>query len=411
MKVVSQLFFLLCFLYCGKLYCQTIKKDKMDLLLDSVENIAKDNINIQIDLNDDQYIRSVQRGGLESNDLYQIGSISKVFTSILILQLIQDKRLDFKSTLASYFLNVPNSDSITIEHLLKHRSGVFDITNIKKYKSWNADDISHNLILDSISHYSPIFNPNERFEYSNSNYILLSLILEKEYADSFESILDSKLCKPCGLKNTFLDTTNSINRTNSKISLGAGGIVSSPEDVILFFRCAFESNKILNPILKEKLLNFEGMYGYGIMKANYYNLQSYGHTGLIDDSNCSSFYFPDSRMSFAIFSKDQTFNLNILIISILDILYDESENNNAILDFNDYLGTYASQSFPLQLKIFKKEEKLYGQATNQSPFLLSFEEENLFSFRPANLRIRFEPEKKGLILLQKGKKILFSKLN
>ena len=81
---------------------------------------------------------------------YRIGSISKTFTAVLIMQLIEAGQLKLNDTLDSYYPQVKNSESITIEHLLRHRSGLFNFTQLEDYTSWMSKPLTDAAMLNII---------------------------------------------------------------------------------------------------------------------------------------------------------------------------------------------------------------------------------------------------------------------
>ena len=96
-----------------------------------------------------------------------------------------------------------NANKITIAHLLQHRSGIHSFTKDKWFFDNRTKYISSTEMLSKISNYESDFEPNSQGEYSNSNYFLLSLILEKVYNVSYDNLLQEKICKPLKLNNTY----------------------------------------------------------------------------------------------------------------------------------------------------------------------------------------------------------------
>jgi D-alanyl-D-alanine carboxypeptidase len=67
---------------------------------------------------------------------YRIGSITKTFTAVIIMQLIDEGKLSLETRLDNFFPDIPNASNITIESLLRHRSGLYDVTNQENFASW-----------------------------------------------------------------------------------------------------------------------------------------------------------------------------------------------------------------------------------------------------------------------------------
>ena len=132
------------------------------------------------------------------NTLYDIASITKIFTAMAIQKLVEESKLKLEDKLTQY-LDSQSTDlqkrKITIEDLLRHQSGFAPVLPPSVY-SENLDETWQNIIA---------FNPNRRygdFTYSDVNYILLGLIIEKVSKQSLESFLNDHFIVPLSLKNT-----------------------------------------------------------------------------------------------------------------------------------------------------------------------------------------------------------------
>ena len=118
------------------------------------------------------------------NSKYRIGSISKTFTAVLILKAVEEKKLKLSQTIDKWFPSLKNVKKITIEHLLRHRSGIHNFTNDKDYLTWNTQPKTEEKMVEIIAKGGSDFKPNSKAEYSNSNFVLLTYILEKTYGNS-----------------------------------------------------------------------------------------------------------------------------------------------------------------------------------------------------------------------------------
>ena len=135
---------------------------------------------------------------------YKVGSISKIFTAVMTMQLIEEKKLRLETKLSKYFPKIENADKISIEDLLHHRSGIKDYINQDSItqEELDAPDLKQN-ILNKILNYESIAEPNTKFEYSNSNYYLLGSIIETITKKSFAENVETRIVKKIGLKNTY----------------------------------------------------------------------------------------------------------------------------------------------------------------------------------------------------------------
>jgi CubicO group peptidase (beta-lactamase class C family) len=108
---------------------------------------------------------------LDENSKLKIGSITKTFTATMIMQLVDEKKLSLDTKLSTFYPKIPNSDKITIHHLLHHRTGIPDYLNddetiMEKIYVVNSKEE----MIARITNYKSAFEPNSQHKYSNSNY-------------------------------------------------------------------------------------------------------------------------------------------------------------------------------------------------------------------------------------------------
>ncbi len=365
---------------------------------------------------------------------YRIGSITKMFTSALILKAVEEGKLDLDQTIEVYFPSIQNSGKITVAMLLKHRSGIFNFTNASNYEEWNTESKTEEEIIQLISESENVFEPNDKAEYSNSNYVLLTFILQRVYKDSYSKILDRKILRPLGLKNTYVGSTIDVsndesysykfskewireNETDMSIPLGAGNIVSTPTDLTIFAEALF-SDKIISKSSLEKMTTMQDGFGLGIFQFPYYNKELYGHTGGIDGFSSFLVYLPANRLSVAITSNGSNYSNNDFLIGVLSCYYNKPYTLPVFgaielksTDLTKYLGTYSSTQFPLKITISTDADStaLVARATGQSAFQLEATAVDRFSFNPAGIVLEFEPSENKMTLKQAGLSFLYTK--
>ena len=372
--------------------------------------------------------------GKLSNNLtkYRIGSISKMFTACLIFQAIEENKISLKQNINRFFPKIANSKEITIGNLLNHHSGIHNYTNDTSYLNYYTTSKSKKEMLEIIQAGGSDFKPNSKAEYSNSNYILLSFILEKIYKKSYEELLQLKIIQPLGLKNTYFGKKLELakkewasylfsgkweleNETHSSVSLGAGGIVSTTEDLLFFISNLF-AGKIINAASLEQMTKLEDGFGMGIFSVPFYDKKGFGHTGGIDGFSSFLYIFPEEKISIALTSNGSRFNNNDIAIAVLSTCFDLplqlpsfSELELRSEDLDKYLGSYANPEIPIKISITKDSLSLIGQATGQPSFTLETNGKDSFEFSPAGVEIQFIPEKNLLILKQGGGEFSFKR--
>jgi len=276
---------------------------------------------------------------------FRIGSITKQFTATCILQLIEAGKLSLDDKLSKFYPDFPKGDSVTIHMLLNHTSGV------PEYNS-NASFVSGAILhplknftpadcLESIAGQELQFTPGSKYAYTNTNYLLLSLIgdaITGNHAD----FIKKNIFKPLGLDNTFYgndhgylkglnlpesywDVFNNgvaVNITpfqqmTAVSSKGDDGIVCTTTDAIKYLKGLMEG-KLLSAESMKLLLDFvkdekgQNKYGMGMFYFDLGGVAAYGHGGGGVGAGCGLMYIP-SHKTYVFFST----NLGVLIESEL----------------------------------------------------------------------------------------------
>lgn len=362
---------------------------------------------------------------------YKIGSISKLFTSVLILKAIEDKKLNLDTKLSDFYPKIINANKITIKSLLNHSSGIYSITDDEDYLDWNTNKISEQDVLNKIMIHQSLFEPNSKNEYSNSNYILLSFILQKIYKTDYAHILEKNIIKPLKLKNTYFGiskkskyTTNSYsfengwvkqNETHYSVPLGAGAIISNSTDLVFFINDLFNL-KIINRKSLDTMLTFSNKYGLGIFDMSFENHFGVGHDGAIDGYKSIVSIFPKEKVSYAVVSNALNYNINLISSTILNAIFNhtiEIPSFDEIVftekELDKFLGVFSGKGLPFKITISKENLKLVAQATGQASLPLDAIQKNVFTFDKAGIKLTFSENGKKVILTQAGHEIELEK--
>ncbi len=368
---------------------------------------------------------------------YRIGSISKMFTTTMIFQLIEEKKLSLETKLSQFFPEIPNASTITISNLLNHRSGIHNITNDSTYGDWHTKPQTQVEMIDRMKSAQPEFAPNEKAEYSNSNFILLGYIVEHVTGSNYQKNLQNRITNRIHLRNTYyggktdtsknqsysyhLDEDNDDEdwkqerETDMSIPGGAGAIVSTPADLCTFITSLFQGKLISQSSLDSMAVITQG-YGRGIFTVPFGDRTGFGHNGGIDKFVSMVSYFPSDSLAVAVCTNALNYSLNDIVIGILSIFYHKSYEipslekvrvDPALL--KSYEGIYSSPDFPIKLTVKAQGRTLTAQGTGQSPFPLEAKSETEFIFTAAKISVKFNKDKNGMILKQGGKEFLMSK--
>lgn len=270
---------------------------------------------------------------------YRIGSISKMLTATMIFQMIEEQKFRLNTPLSEFFPNIPNAAQITVGHLLNHRSGLSDIKERPEFfNEWMQKPHSQEEILAIIEQATIKYAPNKRGEYSNSGYILLSCIVEKVGKKSYNELLQQRICKKIGLKDTYYQPTKGtrphesnsyqwrnntweqVPDTHLSIPQGAGGILSTTTDLTRFMDALFAHQLISQNSLEQMKIVTDG-YGSGIFEFPFNNQKGYGHNGDIDGFSSFALHFPEAKMSLAYFTNGQVYSKDDILRAILKIYF------------------------------------------------------------------------------------------
>ncbi|MGD1006077.1 MAG: serine hydrolase domain-containing protein [Ignavibacteriaceae bacterium] len=368
---------------------------------------------------------------------YRIGSITKMFTSVMIFQLKDEKKLSINSTLSKFFPGIPNADKITIENLLNHHSGLHNFTNDSTYLNWDTSPKTEQQMLELFKNQKPDFQPGEKREYSNTNYVVLGFIIEKITGDNYRDELKKRIVDKIGLENTYyghrIDANNNeafsytfgdnmwaqSKETDMSIPGGAGAIVSTPGDLTKFIYALF-TEKLISPESLKEMTTIKDNFGMGIFQISFYDKHGSGHTGGIDGFVSNLEYFPGDSIALAFCANGMNYNMNETLKGILSSYYDKPFTfpsfktiNIPVKQLSKYEGVFSSVVLNLKISIKRKGNILTAQAANQSAFPLSAVSETQFIFDPAGITIDFTISKDGQInefyLKQRSGRFLFTK--
>jgi D-alanyl-D-alanine carboxypeptidase len=365
----------------------------------------------------------------DSNTRYQIGSISKLFTAVMLMQQVEKGKLNISDKLSKYYPDLLNADKITLESMLNHTSGLGDYVG-ENYQWLFKKPVGDKAILDTIKAQGVEFQPGEKTRYSNSGYYLLSRILEKVAKKPYNVLLKENITSVAGMKNTFSVLDNSKNVFKSYENekgiwkekedfdfhncIGLGDIVSTPNDLNVFINALFNDKFLKKETLDKMMPKPSGKmdFGLGIMPIPFYNQVSFGHGGDTAGSHSITAYSKKEDYSVSMVINGEEYPHNTLAIGILSLIYDEDfeypkfENNNELTsyngDFKKYIGDYTSPDISLDLKVFVNDEKLFAQGKGQPEFPLELVENDQFRFEKAGIKISFFPGKNKMQLQQNG---------
>jgi len=363
---------------------------------------------------------------------YRIGSITKTFTATMIMQLVDEQKLALNTHLDKYFPNIPNAAQITIEMMLRHRSGIYNFTDADEYWKSNTESRTRAQMLSSFEKHKPAFVPDAQSAYCNTNYVLLGYIIEDVTGKSYGENLQERILGRVGITNTsyggkidpargdaYSYSSGKQWEKHFESDLGqiaaAGSIVSTPADVTAFMNALLDGKLVSQESLRIMTSLVDG-FGIGLMRIPFFEYPGYGHTGGIDGFVSIAAYFPEDSLTATVFSNGVDYPLNDIVIAMLGSYH---KVPIAIPDFKamkldptvleQYVGEYTSKQIDVKMKITHANSKLYGQPTGQPPFILTPVKKDVFKFDAFGLVLEFRPGAKEITITQAGDSYLFTK--
>lgn len=363
---------------------------------------------------------------------YAIGSISKTFTAALVLKTIESGKLKLNQTLSSFFSSIPNADKITILQLLNHSSGVHSVTDDSDYLTWNTKPQTEAELIQRMIKGGAEFAPGSKHHYSNSNYILLTYILEKVWKKDYAFLLNKYICAPLDLNQTSFgrppasskDLSESYTmlqdwkmepQTHRSIPLGAGAIWSTPTDLVKFMNGLF-SHKVIHAASLQEMKKMDEGYGLGLFQMPFYARKGFGHTGGIDGYSSLATHFDDGQYNVALVSNGNNYSNNEIIKFTLGELYknpfplpDLSEVQLTEDEISSIAGTYKSDQPPLHIEIRKEGNKILGQVAGQPAIQFKASDKNTLVQSQYGVKIVFDRSENKMTLHQNGQTIVLKK--
>lgn len=241
---------------------------------------------------------------------FRIGSVTKPYTAIAVLQLVEAGKLRLDDPLSRFFPDIPDAGLIRIAHLLSHTSGIPDFIPLEEVRKRPLE-----------------FVPGTRINYSNNGYQILGRIIEKVSGRSWEEYLHEHIFAPAGMKNSGFDRTrhlpgraagylsgkdgaySAVPMEDAEGAYAAGGLYSTVEDMLLWVQ-ALNSGKLLSREVLQRAtapgLTSDGrktVYGFGWMTRSFRGLREYGHGGDIPGFAAYFAQYPDEDFAVIVLSN------------------------------------------------------------------------------------------------------------
>jgi CubicO group peptidase (beta-lactamase class C family) len=377
----------------------------------------------------------------DEHSIFQLGSITKQFTAAIILKLQEEKKLSVADKLSKYFPDYPKGDSITIEQLLAHTSGIYNYTNDENFMANEVTKPTNREKIMAMFKDKPLdFSPGSKWSYSNSGYCLLGYIIEIVTKKPYEQAVRKYIFTPFQMTHSGFDFTHLESHEKTKgyfklddketlpapvvdstVSFSAGAIYSTTGDLYRW-HTALEQNKVLSKAQQEKAYTpVKNNYGYGWGIDSIEGKRRVGHGGGIHGFVTNIARVPADDVCIVLLSNASDATLQDITSSIFAILYNkeyELPKERATVKLTEatlkqYEGEYEIRP-ELHVIMSVKDGELVAAPTGQSPAVMYAEKEDFFFLKSPDIQIEFtrndNKEVVGFILHQGGATVLCKKI-
>ncbi len=429
MKTLQKLTVLLVFFlikYMG--YGQTNDLDIISKKYDS--GLKEQNKGVAILIKKDNEIKTMSLGNfnLTERSVFNIGSATKTFTAILILQEVEKGNLKLTDSIGTYLTPIHNVDGfLTIEALLTHESGLDEVIgkNIQDIFYAKNDSLYNTALLHQVEKSNP--KMIGKFDYCNTNYFLLGKIIEKITDQSYFDLLRERILIPLEMKNTYPyvhknipnlaipyhngeDVTDYLDyRYFANIAYAAGSIASTLTDMEIFYRSLFETEQLLEKkTVKMMMESGNEYYGYGLFKSNQEGVNYYGHGGNNIGYAFRNQYNPMTKNLYLIFTNTKSIpskkSINNDLLGYINNKPVESFKTIDLKNFKKYTGTYLLKEANLTLEIILENNKMYlvSEAQGVKSELIQKDDKSLYDTTVGVVLTQIEEDTNSLSFSQNG---------
>ena len=364
---------------------------------------------------------------------FRIGSITKQFTAVAILLLEERGKLKLTDPVSTHLADAPQAWSkITLHHLLTHTSGIPNVTSDPEFFLWKTQPTTVRHMVGRFRDLPLDFPAGDRHTYSNSNYLVLGLIVETLTSQRFGDFLRENVLNPLGLKDSGLDSNLRIlprrasgyvrrgdqflNASYSDMSVphAAGAMYSTTHDMWRWAEAIF-GDKLLTPESRAKLLTPEqDNYALGVRVYDSSGRKLIEHGGNIAGFSSSLAHYPDEGLTVVVLSNLSTRIAASLARQLASVAFDPDGDVKSVrapltvpaATLETYCGVYELRP-GMENTIRLADGNLTTQLTGQRAFPLLAESETKFFLTAVDAQVEFVRDESGrvthLVMYQNGR--------
>lgn len=281
---------------------------------------------------------------MQADMKFRIASQTKQFTAVAVLQLVQAGKLQLTDTVGSILKDYPAvGRDLTIHQLLTHTAGLKNLSRLPEFRENKPKDAT---LADMVALFSALpleFKPGTQFRYSNSNYVLLTAIIEAVSKQSYADYLQQHVFTPLGMSHSGYDSASTIlpkrasgyeqgpaGLVNARsISMtrpqGAGALYSTVDDLNLWDQALYTDKLLKQPLLQQSFVRHKSLdgtpqpYGYGWMMADWETVPTQEHSGGIEGFSSYIIRIPSEQVYVTVLANSaeaDTYSLALKLAAI-----------------------------------------------------------------------------------------------
>ncbi|MCL6455148.1 MAG: beta-lactamase family protein [Alicyclobacillus sp.] len=273
--------------------------------------------------------------------VFRIGSVTKQFTALAVLQLQERGLLQVSDPLATYLPDFPNAERITLHHLLSHTAGVWNYTETPAFLQMCRRHYTVDELIDTFRDAPLDFEPGEKFSYSNSGYVLLGKVIEVASGQTYEDYLEEHVLGPLGLQRTGMDhgetlvkgraagyqrredgTLENAAYIDMSCPYAAGALCSTVDDLYTWDQALY-AGKLLSAASFDQMFQpySEDGYGYGWRIWSHNGRRLISHSGGVNGFASMILRFVDDRATVIVLSNILSEVASYTSLELADLLF------------------------------------------------------------------------------------------
>jgi CubicO group peptidase (beta-lactamase class C family) len=359
---------------------------------------------------------------------FRLGSVTKQFTAASILLLEERGKLKVDDPVKKYMPDAPAAwDKITIFHLLTHTSGIPSFTGFPDYSQTEPFETTPEKLVARFRDKPLEFQPGEKWNYSNSGYVLLGYLIEKVSGQKYAAFVQENIFTPLGMKDSGYDSNFEIipHRADGyapgkngpvhagfihmSIPFSAGSLYSTTEDLLRWERGLFGGKVLSTASLQKMTTPFKEDYAFGLSVRTTGGHKVIDHGGGIEGFNTHLAYYPEDQTTIVVLANlngpasDIAGKLGALAHGQpVKLITERKEITLPAAKLASFIGTYELAP-GINLMITLDGNQLMTQLTGQDKIPIFAESETMFFLKVVDAQLEFGKDEKGAyVILHQG---------